>query len=144
MNKRAPQQGFTLIEIMVVLVIIGLLAALVVPSVMGRPDEARKIAAQQDIRALESALKLYRLDNYRYPTSEEGLQALKVAPAQAERWKGPYVEVLPEDPWGNPYRYRTPGRDGRAMDIYSFGADNQEGGEGASQDIGNWQPDDRG
>lgn len=130
--------GFTLIEIMVVLVIIGLLAALIVPSVMDRPDEARAVKASQDIRGLESALKLYRLDNYRYPSQEEGLNALVEKPASAKKWKGPYVESLPADPWDTPYRYRNPGKDGRAIDIYTLGADNKEGGEGPDADIGNW------
>jgi len=130
--------GFTLIEIMVVLVIIGLLAALIVPSVMDRPDEARAVKAKQDIRGLESALKLYRLDNYRYPSQSEGLQALVDKPESAKKWKGPYVDAMPSDPWDEPYRYRNPGRDGRDIDIYTLGADNREGGEGADADIGNW------
>jgi len=134
----AAHRGFTLIEIMVVLVIIGLLAALVVPAVMDRPDEARAIKAQQDIRALESSLKLYRLDNYRYPSQSEGLSALVDKPAAATRWKGPYVDTLPRDPWDEPYRYRNPGADGRAIDIFTLGADNREGGEGPDADIGNW------
>ena len=139
--KRQRQRGFTLIEIMVVLIIIGLLAALVVPSVMDRPDEARIIKAKQDIRGLESALKLYRLDNYRYPGEQEGLQALVSKPSSAERWKGPYVESLPADPWDQPYGYRNPGRDGRAMEVYTLGADNREGGEGPDADIGSWNLD---
>lgn len=133
-----PQRGFTLIEIMVVLVIIGLLAALIVPSVMDRPDEARAVKARQDIRGLESALKLYRLDNYRYPSEAEGLKALVEKPSSAQKWKGPYVESLPADPWDQPYRYRNPGKDGRSIDIFTLGADNQEGGEGPDEDIGNW------
>ncbi|MGV6807679.1 MAG: type II secretion system major pseudopilin GspG [bacterium] len=140
--NRQKNRGFTLIEIMVVLIIIGLLAAIVVPSVMDRPDEARKIKAQQDIRALESALKLYRLDNYRYPRQSEGLDALVKKPSTAKNWKGPYVDNLPGDPWDEPYRYRIPGRDDRAFDIYTYGADAQEGGEGADADIGNWNLDD--
>lgn len=135
---RQYNRGFTLIEIMVVLIIIGLLAALVVPSVMDRPDEARRIKAQQDIRALESALKLYRLDNYRYPSLSEGLEALMAAPESARNWKGPYLETLPLDPWEQAYRYRNPGRDRRAIEVFSYGADSREGGEGADADIGNW------
>src|SRR5690606_32583574 len=136
--QRRSAQGFTLIEIMVVLVIIGLLAALVVPSIMDRPDEARRIKALQDIRALESALKLYRLDNYRYPAEAQGLDALRTRPDGAGNWKGPYVDALPNDPGDQPYRYRNPGTDGRAIDIYTLGADNREGGEGPDADIGNW------
>ena len=135
------QQGFTLIEIMVVLVIIGLLAALVVPSIMDRPDEARRIKAMQDIRAIESALKLYRLDNYRYPTQAQGLKALRDKPDGVDNWKGPYVDNLPLDPWDQPYRYANPGRDGRGVDVYTLGADNREGGEGPDEDLGNWQQD---
>jgi len=136
--QKKRNRGFTLIEIMVVLVIIGLLAALVVPSIMDRPDEARRIKAMQDIRAIESALKLYRLDHYRYPSTAQGLKALREKPDNSKNWKGPYVENLPLDPWEEPYRYRNPGRDGRAIDVYTLGADNAEGGEGVDGDIGNW------
>ena len=135
------ETGFTLIEIMVVLVIIGLLAALIVPSIMDKPDEARQIKAMQDIRTLESALKFYRLDNYRYPTQDQGLKALREKPQDARKWKGPYVESLPADPWDEPYRYRIPGRNGRQVDIFTLGLDNQEGGEGPDADIGNWSLD---
>jgi len=134
-------RGFTLIEIMVVLVIIGLLAALIVPSVMDRPDQARAIKAAQDIKSLESALKLYRLDNYRYPSQSEGLQALVERPESAKKWKGPYVDSLPADPWDTPYGYRNPGTKGRAIDVYTLGADAREGGEGPDADIGNWNLD---
>ncbi|GIX30963.1 MAG: type II secretion system protein GspG [Porticoccaceae bacterium] len=129
-------RGFTLIEIMVVLVILGLLAALVVPAVMDRPDQARAVKARQDLRALESALKLYRLDNYRYPSTEEGLAALVSPPPGLDTWRGPYLESLPPDPWGRPYRYRAPGADGRPFDLFSLGADGRPGGEGADADIG--------
>lgn len=136
----APRKarGFTLIEIMVVLVILGLLAALVVPSILNRPDQARQVKATQDVRALESALKLYRLDNFRYPTQAQGLAALVRAPTDAGNWQGPYVDNLPEDPWGNPYRYANPGTHGKEIDVFSYGADNAPGGEGADADIGNW------
>jgi general secretion pathway protein G len=134
-------RGFTLIEIMVVLVIIGLLAALIVPSVMDRPDQARAIKAKQDIKSLESALKLYRLDNYRYPSQSEGLRALVEKPDSASKWKGPYVESLPSDPWDTPYGYRNPGTKGRSIDVYTLGADGREGGEGPDADIGNWNLD---
>ncbi|RIX46725.1 MAG: type II secretion system protein GspG [Rhodocyclales bacterium GT-UBC] len=133
--------GFTLIEIMVVIVILGVLAALVVPKVMSRPDEARGVAARQDIASLMQALKLYRLDNRRYPTTEQGLAALVAKPTLAplpEGWKsGGYVERLPLDPWGKPYQYLNPGLRGE-IDVFSFGADGMAGGEGNDADIGNW------
>ncbi|MHB1590413.1 MAG: type II secretion system major pseudopilin GspG [Sulfuricella sp.] len=135
------QRGFTLIEIMVVVVILGILAALVVPMVMSRPDEARVVAAKQDIQALVQALKLYRLDNQRYPTSEQGLQALVQKPTTAPlppNWKpGGYLDRLPKDPWGHPYLYLNPGLHGE-IDILSYGADGASGGEGNDADIGSW------
>jgi general secretion pathway protein G len=134
-------RGFTLIEVMIVVVILGVLAALIVPKVMGRPDEARVVAAKQDIAAISQALKLYKLDNRRYPTSEQGLQALlakpQVAPL-ADNWKaGGYLEKLPKDPWGNDYQFLSPGVHGE-FDVFSYGADGQPGGEGVDADIGNW------
>jgi general secretion pathway protein G len=135
------QGGFTLLEVMVVVVIIGILAALVVPKIISRPDEARVIAAKQDIASLMQALKLYRLDNQRYPTTEQGLQALSVRPTTSPvppNWKaGGYVERLPKDPWGNPYQYLNPGVRGE-IDVFSFGADGAPGGEGNDADIGSW------
>lgn len=140
-KSRRHQSGFTLIEVMVVVVILGILAALIVPKIMSRPDEARAIAAKQDVAALAQALKLYRLDNRRYPSTEQGLQALVAKPAQApvpDNWKsGGYLERLPLDPWGKPYQYLNPGLRGE-IDIFSFGADGQAGGEGSDADIGNW------
>lgn len=134
--------GFTLIEIMVVIVILGILAAMIVPKVMSRPDEARVVAARQDIASLMQALKLYRLDNKRYPTSEQALQALVTRPAQApvpDNWKGGgYIERLPLDPWGKSYQYLNPGLHGE-IDVFSYGADGAPGGEGFDADIGNWQ-----
>lgn len=133
--------GFTLLEVMVVIVILGILAALVVPNIIGRPDEARVIAAKQDIATLMQALKLYRLDNQRYPTTEQGLQALVAKPTNSpvpSNWKaGGYIERLPRDPWGNPYQYLYPGVRGE-IDVFSFGADGTPGGEGADADIGSW------
>jgi len=134
-------RGFTLIEIMVVVVILGILAAVVVPRIMDRPDDARIAKARQDVRALQSALELYRLDNYQYPSSQQGLEALVSKPSgdpPARNWKpGGYINSLPTDPWGNPYQYVNPGEHGD-YDVYSFGADGREGGEGINADIGNW------
>ncbi len=135
------QGGFTLLEVMVVVVILGILAALVVPKIIGRPEEARRIAAKQDIASLMQALKLYRLDNHRYPSTEQGLQALVTRPTTAPlapNWKaGGYIERLPKDPWGNPYQYLNPGLHGD-IDVFSFGADGAPGGEGDDADIGSW------
>jgi general secretion pathway protein G len=134
--------GFTLIEVMVVVVILSILAAIVVPRIMDRPDEARITKARQDIRALESALNLYKLDNYDYPTTEQGLESLvqpPTSPPEPRNWKsGGYVDRLPKDPWGNDYQYLSPGQNG-AIDLYSLGADGQTGGEGTRADIANWE-----
>lgn len=133
------QQGFTLIEVMVVVVILSILAAVVVPRIMDRPDQARIVKAKQDIRALESALNLFKLDNYHYPTTDHGLEALVSPPDEMPNWKlGGYLDKLPKDPWGGTYFYLNPGTRG-GIDIYSLGADGQEGGEGSDGDIGNWQ-----
>ncbi len=138
--RRTVQRGFTLIELMVVLVIIGVLAALIVPNVLDRADDARVTAARTDITNLTQALKLYRLDNQRYPTAEQGLKALIAKPTTGPipgNWK-PYLEKLPNDPWGRPYQYLSPGIKGE-IDVMSFGADGQSGGEGKDADIGSWQ-----
>jgi general secretion pathway protein G len=138
--RRPIQAGFTLIELMVVLVIIGVLAALIVPNVLDRADDARATAAKTDVNNLMQALKLYKLDNQRYPSGEQGLQALVARPAAAPvptNWK-PYIEKLPNDPWGRPYQYLNPGVKGE-IDVMSFGADGQPGGEGKDADIGSWQ-----
>jgi general secretion pathway protein G len=132
--------GFTLIELMVVLVIIGVLAALIVPNVLDRADDARVTAARTDVSNIMQALKLYKLDNMRYPSAEQGLQALVSKPStipQPLNWK-PYLEKLPSDPWGRPYQYLNPGIKGE-IDVMSFGADGQSGGEGRESDIGSWQ-----
>lgn len=138
--RRRRHAGFTLIELMVVLVIIGVLAALVVPNVLDRADDARTTAARTDVTNLMQALKMYRLDNQRYPTAEQGLQALVQRPTSnpvPPNWK-PYVDKLPNDPWGRPYQYLNPGVRGE-IDVMSFGADGQPGGEGRDADIGSWQ-----
>ena len=138
-NKYA--RGFTLIEIMIVIVIIGILGAFIVPKVVGRPDEARIIAAKQDIASISQALKLYRLDNAGYPATDQGLQALIIKPTTNPipmNWKpGGYLEKLPNDPWGRPYQYLNPGLKGE-LDVFSLGADGQPGGEGNNADIGSW------
>ena len=132
-------RGFTLIEIMVVIVILGVLAALIVPRVMDRPDQARVIAARQDIAAIMQSLKLYRLDNQRYPTTEQGLEALVTRPTtepMPPNWKQ-YLDKAPIDPWGKPYQYLNPGVKGE-IDVFSLGADGQPGGTGVDADIGSW------
>ncbi|MDH3400338.1 MAG: type II secretion system major pseudopilin GspG [Chromatiales bacterium] len=139
-NFPSAMRGFTLIEIMVVVVILGILAALVVPNILGNVDTARITAAKQDIRGIESALDMYRLDNYNYPTAQQGLQALVTQPADPSirNWRlGGYLKKLPNDPWGNPYQYLYPGTQGE-VDVWSMGADGQTGGEGVAADIGNW------
>lgn len=138
--RRALRAGFTLIELMVVLVIIGVLAALIVPNVLDRADDARTTAARTDVNNIMQALKLYRLDNQRYPSGEQGLQALVTRPTVAPapvNWKQ-YLEKLPSDPWGRPYQYLNPGVKGE-IDVMSLGADGQPGGEGKNADIGSWQ-----
>jgi len=139
LRARRPR-GFTLIELMVVLAIIGVLAALIVPNVLGRADDARVTAARTDVGNLMQALKLYKLDNQRYPSSAQGLQALVIKPVTEPvpgNWK-PYLEKLPADPWGRAYLYMNPGLKAE-VDVLSFGADGQSGGEGNNADIGSWQ-----
>ncbi len=138
--RHLASKGFTLIELMVVLVIIGLLAALIVPNVLDRADDARLTAARTDITNVMNSLKLYRLDNQRYPTGEQGLQALVTKPTVSPvppNWR-PYLEKLPNDPWGQPYKYLNPGLKGE-VDVFSLGADGKEGGEGKDADLGSWQ-----
>lgn len=137
----ARNAGFTLLEIMVVVVILGILAALVAPQIMGRVDDANILKAKQDIRALETALNLFRLDNFKYPSTEQGLQALVAQPADStiRNWKkGGYVDHARKDPWGYEYHYIYPGSHGKEYDLFTLGADNQEGGDGTNADIGNW------
>ncbi|TBO29355.1 type II secretion system protein GspG [Aquabacterium lacunae] len=133
-------RGFTLIELMVVLVIIGLLAALIVPNVLDRADDARVTAARTDISNVMQSLKLYKLDNQRFPTAEQGLQALVTKPTASPvpaNWRA-YMDKLPNDPWGQPYKYLNPGLKGE-VDVFSLGADGKEGGEGKDADLGSWQ-----
>lgn len=142
---RFGEKGFTLIELMVVIVILGILATFLIPKIMSRPDEARIIKAKNDIKAIESALKLYKLDNGFYPTTEQGLEALIKKPDSEpipQNWKsGGYLDSnnTPLDPWGHKYIYRSPGEDGRDYDIISYGADGKEGGDGVNADIKSYE-----
>jgi general secretion pathway protein G len=136
--------GFTLLEIMVVVVILGILAALVAPNVIRRIDDAQVAKVKQDIRNYETALNLYRMDNFKYPTNDQGLQALVTQPNDptVRNWKpGGYINGIKKDPWGNDYQYVNPGTHGGEYDLFTLGADNQEGGEGTNADFGNWNTD---
>ena len=139
MGGMKTQRAFTLIEVLVVVAILGILAAIVVPRIMDRPDEAKRVAAKADVGALVQSLKMYRLDNGFYPSTDQGLLALVQRPTSAPQppnWK-PYLDRLPKDPWGTDYQYLTPGQHGE-IDVYSLGADRARGGEGNGADIGNW------
>jgi len=139
--KQYKQRGFTLIEIMVVVVILGILAALVVPQVMNRPDQAKVTVAKGDIKAIGAALDMYKLDNYSYPSTQQGLDALVEKPGgnpQPKNWnRDGYLKRVPKDPWGNEYQYLSPGTEGQ-YDLYSYGADGKQGGSDLNADIGNW------
>ena len=138
--SKTDSKGFTLVEVMVVVVILAVLAALIVPRVVGRTDEARAVAAMQDIAAIMQSLKLYRIDNSRYPTNDRGLEALVERPTTEPKpgnWKS-YLDKLPKDPWGNTYLYLNPGVHGD-IDVFSLGADGQPGGVDADADIGSWE-----
>jgi len=140
LNRKNGQKGFTLIELMIVIVIIGILATLLIPRIMERPEEARRIKAKMDIKTIESALKLYKIDSGTYPTTEQGLEALVKKPETSpvpKKWReGGYLEgSVPNDPWGNPFYYTSPGSDGRDFEIISYGNDGQPGGTGRDADI---------
>ena len=136
--------GFTLIEVLVVVVILGILAAVIVPRIMGRPEEARRTKAAVDIKAIETALNLYKIDNGSYPTTEQGLEALVSKPETGDvprNWReGGYLDKIPGDPWGNEYVYLSPGEHGD-FDLSSYGADGEQGGEGKYADVNNWEID---
>ena len=139
--QKTKQQGFTLLEIIVVITIIAIMASYIAPKVTGFTGDTRIKKAKSDIIVLESSLELYKLDNFRFPTTDEGLKALKAAPESAKNWrKGGYVKRLFKDPWGNEYLYANPGSH-EEIDIYTLGADGAEGGEGDDTDIGNWNLD---
>lgn len=138
-QSRSGQRGFTLLEIIIVVAIIAILSTVVAVNFMGEPEKARVARAKQDVSSLVSALQLYKLDNFSYPSTQQGLDALKTRPSgspAAPNWK-PYVSTLPMDPWGKPYQYLIPGQHGE-FDVYSYGADGQPGGADAAADIGNW------
>ncbi len=137
---RRNNRGFTLVELMVVMIIIALLAGFVAPKIFKRVGQSRRTAAKNQISAFESALDMFYIDTGRYPTTEEGLQALVKKPENVKNWKGPYLKKgIPKDPWGNDYVYRCPGQDGRDYDIISYGADGAEGGEGNNADVTSWE-----
>ena len=137
-NKSISQAGFTLIEIMVVVVIIGLLATLILPNVLGRQDQALQIKAKADIKAIGGQMALYKLDNFSYPSTSEGVQALVSNPGGKSNWRG-YLDKKPMDPWQNEYQYLQPGqKNPTRFDLWSYGSDGAPGGEGTAKDIGNW------
>ena len=144
MNKTEQlrdQSGFTLIEIMVVIVIIALMGGIVGPAIFSKIQQAEETRVALDIRAIENALKLYRLDNFDYPGQSDGLDALMAEPASARNWRGPYLENVPVDPWDQIYRYAYPGTHGKEVEVFTFGRDNQQGGEGSDADWGSWNID---
>ncbi len=139
MKIKKNNKGFTLIEIMVVVIILGILTAIVAPNIIGRVGDAQVTAAKQTIRSIEGALRMYRLDNFNYPNTEKGIEALSKKPIgqNARNWKGPSLDRIPEDPWGTKYLYTYPGLNGE-FDVYTYGRDGQPGGDGDDADIGNW------
>ncbi len=140
-QKQSRDAGFTLIEIMIVVVILGILASIIIPRIMGRPEEAKRVSATTQIKNIEAALKLYKLDNGYYPTTEQGLDALVKKPTTGRiprNWKEKYLDRIPNDPWGNGYMYLSPGLHG-SYDLFSYGADGIEGGDGNDADVANWE-----
>lgn len=141
-NVLSRNAGFTLIEVMVVVVILGILASVIVPKIMDNPDKARVVKARNDVQSVKGALDLYKLDNFNYPSTDQGLQALVQKPSgspEAPNWKqGGYLDALIKDPWGHEYQYLNPGAHSE-VDVYSLGADGRPGGEGVNADIGNWE-----
>ena len=144
MKTPSKQSGFTLIEVMIVIAIMGLMIAAIAPDLFRNVEKAEKTRVASDIRQIESALKFYRLDNYRYPTQSQGLEVLVTAPSgsASAKWNGPYLEQLPKDPWQEPYRYANPGTHGKNIEVFTFGLDNVSGGEGSDRDWGNWNIND--
>ena len=140
MNMSNKQTGFTLIEMMIVVAIMAIMSAMLAPTLFNQVSKAEKARTASDIRQIESALKFYRLDNYRYPTQSQGLQALITAPSgsEATSWNGPYLETVPKDAWKQDYRYANPGTHGKTVEVYTLGADNTQGGTDSNADWGNW------
>ena len=139
MTNSRKNRGFPLIEMLVVVVVIALLGAMIGPTLFSKVQQAEETRVAQDIRVIESALKFYRLDNYRYPSQAQGLESLIKPPATgADKWNGPYLEDLPEDPWGVGYQYQNPGTHGKEVEVFTLGVDGQQGGEGSNKDWGNW------
>ncbi|MDG2145895.1 MAG: type II secretion system major pseudopilin GspG [Porticoccaceae bacterium] len=140
MNMSNKQTGFTLIEMMIVVAIMAIMSAMLAPTLFNQVSKAEKARTASDIRQIESALKFYRLDNYRYPTQSQGLQALITAPSgsEATSWNGPYLEAVPKDAWKQDYRYANPGTHGKTVEVYTLGADNTQGGTDSNADWGSW------
>ncbi len=139
-KEHKSDAGFTLIEIMIVVVILGILASIIIPRMMSRPEEAKRVSAVTQIKNIEAALKMYKLDNGFYPTTEQGLEALVTKPDTGRiprNWKEKYLDRIPKDPWGNEYLYLSPGLHGK-FDLFSYGGDGIEGGEGNDADVANW------
>ena len=136
--KQSKQGGFTLIEMMVVVAVIGLLIGMVGPRVFNQVAKAEEKRVQQDIRVIENSLKFYRLDNFRYPSQAQGLEALITAPSDSGNWNGPYLDAVPKDPWKAVYLYANPSTRGKEIDVYTLGADGVSGGEGSNKDWGSW------